>query len=87
MESHADLHNQGRTGKALVVNGLNDRELGASEDVAGLESFSGDTARAVRFACPFDAVDDGYNRLHVRQVDGSSALQIVWVEIRVEPEK
>ncbi len=64
---------------------LNDRVLGAAEDVASLQGFGGGTVRAVRSACPLDAVHDGYNVFRIGQVDGSVAQQIVWVEIRVEP--
>jgi len=64
---------------------LNGRVLGAAEDVADLRGFGGGTVRAVRFPCPLDAVKDGYNRLDIRQIDGSAAQQIVWVEIRLEP--
>jgi hypothetical protein len=64
---------------------LNGRALAAAEDVANLQGFGGGTVRAVRFACPLDAVKDGYSVLRIGQVDGSAAQQIVWVEIRTEP--
>lgn len=64
---------------------LNGRALGTAEDTANVQGFSGDTVRAIRFPCPLDAVKDGYNELHIRQVNGSDPQQIVWVEIRVEP--
>jgi len=64
---------------------LNDRGLGAPENLTNLHGFGGGTARAVRFPCPFEAVKDGYNELRIRQVDQSAAQQIVWVEMRVDP--
>ena len=64
---------------------LNGRVLGAAENVTNLQGFGGGTVRAVRFPCPLDAVKDGYNTLYVRQVDGSVAQQLVWIEIRMEP--
>ena len=64
---------------------LNGRLLAVAEDAAGLQGFGGGTVRAVRFACPLDALQDGYNVLRIGQVDGSAAQQIVWVEIRTEP--
>ncbi len=64
---------------------LNGRALGAAENVTNLQGFGGGTVRAVRFPCPLDAVKDGYNRLSIRQVDGSAAQQIVWVEMRLDP--
>ena len=64
---------------------LNGRVLEASENVADRQRFGGGAARAVRFPCPLDAVRDGNNQLHIGQVKGSVAQQIVWVEIRVEP--
>lgn len=64
---------------------LNGRPLAAAEDASGLKSFGGGAARAVRFACPLDALVDGSNQLHLRQVDGLVDQQIVWVEICMEP--
>lgn len=64
---------------------LNGRALGAVEDVVNLNGFGGGTVRAIRFPCPLDAVKDGYNKLHIRQVGGSVTQRIVWVEMRIEP--
>ena len=64
---------------------LNDRELGPAENAPDLHGFGGGTVRAVRFPCPLNAVNDGYNKLHIRQVDGGAPQQIVWVEIRFDP--
>lgn len=64
---------------------LNGRKLGSAEDVAQPRGFGGGTVRAIRFSCPRDALQDGYNEFHVRQADDATAQQIVWVEIRIEP--
>lgn len=64
---------------------LNGQALSAAENVENPQGFGGGTVRAVRFPCPMDAVKDGYNDLNIRQVAGSVAQSIVWVEIRVEP--
>jgi len=64
---------------------LNGRALDAAENVEKPRGFGGSTVRAVRFPCPLDAVKDGYNELNIRQVAGSTAQSIVWVEVRVEP--
>ena len=64
---------------------LNDRALSAAENVVNWQGFGGGTVRAIRFPCPLDAVKDGYNKLHIGQIGDSTAQQIVWVEIRVEP--
>jgi len=65
---------------------LNGRTLGAAENIVNLHGFGGGTVRAVRFPCPPDAVQDGHNKLHITQVGGSVAQQIVWIEMRVEPQ-
>jgi len=64
---------------------LNDRALGAAENMPDLERLGGGTVRAVRFRCPLDDVKDGYNELSIRQVASSKAQQIVWVEMRLHP--
>jgi len=64
---------------------LNGRALGAADNVENPQGFGGGTVRVVRFPCPLDSVKDGYNKLCIRQVAGSVAGRIVWVEIRVEP--
>ncbi len=77
----------GRDGVAEVglVASLNDRDLGAAEDVLALERLGGGTARGVRFPCPLGAVKEGYNQLRIRQVSGNPGQQLVWVEIRLDP--
>ena len=64
---------------------LNDRKLGPAQKAPDLRGFGGGTVRAVRFPCPLDAVNDGHNKLQIRQIDGGAPQQIVWVEIRFEP--
>jgi len=64
---------------------LNGRALHAAENVAELRGFGGGTVRAVRFACPLDALQDGCNEFRIRQTDAAAAQQIVWVEIHIEP--
>ena len=71
--------------EARFTASLNDRELGLAENVPDLHRFGGGAVRAVRFPCPLDAVSDGYNKLHIRQTDGGTPQQIVWVEICLEP--
>jgi hypothetical protein len=64
---------------------LNGRALSAAESVAGPTGFGGGTVHAIRFPCPLDSLQDGYNKLRLRQTDGPVAQQIVWVEIRLDP--
>ena len=66
---------------------LNDRALGTTEDVENVQGFGGGTVRAIRFPCPLDAAKDGDNKLSIRQVSGSVGQRIVWVEIRVTPDR
>jgi hypothetical protein len=64
---------------------LNGQTLKAAEDLVGTKMIGGETARAIRFVCPLNAVKAGYNELNLRQIAGSAGQQIVWVEIRVDP--
>jgi hypothetical protein len=64
---------------------LNGRALTSAEDAASVHGLGGGTVRAVRFACPLDALQEGYNLLRVSQAEGSVPQQIVWVEMRIEP--
>ncbi len=64
---------------------LNGRELSAMQDVPTVEKCGGGTVRAVRFFCPLDSVESGYNVLHITQAENQPAQQVVWVEIRVDP--
>ena len=64
---------------------LNGQRLLAVEDLATTKELGGESARAVRFMCPLDALQAGYNELHLVQTAGSSDQQIVWCELRVEP--
>ncbi|GIT28506.1 MAG: hypothetical protein Ct9H300mP1_05520 [Planctomycetaceae bacterium] len=49
------------------------------------EQLGGNSARAVRFACPLNVLKTGYNDLDLRQVAGSTGQQIVWVELEWTP--
>ena len=64
---------------------LNGRALEAAEDLASTGEFGGDPARAIRFRCPLESVETGYNEFDLRQTAGPVDQQIVWVELRVEP--
>lgn len=64
---------------------LNGQRLPAVEDLKATKSLGGESARAVRFVCPLDTLQAGYNELHLAQAAGSSGQQIVWLELRVEP--
>jgi len=64
---------------------LNGKRLQAVEDLATTKELGGESARAIRFACPPGTEKPGYNELALRQTAGSSDQQIVWVELRVEP--
>ncbi len=64
---------------------LNGRALRAAEDAMNLKGFGGGTVRAIRFPCPIAAIEDGTNDLRIRQVDGSVAQRIVWIEVRLDP--
>jgi len=80
----AGLAQRDGVAEARLEAALNGRALEAAENVANPKEFGGGTARAVRFPCPLDAVKDGYNQLNIRQVGGTAAQQIVWVEICLE---
>jgi len=88
-----------KEGRALFVAGLAERDDVAKATfdvsvnakpctpVADLENpgqFPG-AARAVGFACPLDAVKDGYNDVHIAQQPGQAEQQIISAEIRIEP--
>ena len=81
----AGLARRDGVAEARLEASLNDRKLGPAENTPDLQGFGGGTVRAVRFPCPLDAVNDGHNKLHVRQIDGGAPQQIVWVEIRFDP--
>ncbi len=64
---------------------LNDHPLGAAVDATDLTGIGGDAVCALRFPCPLDAINNGVNRLRVRQVDQLAEQQVVWIEMRIEP--
>ncbi len=87
------------TGKSWIVAGLaardnvsesritatcNGRGTGPAEELKNLTGIAG-AARALRFACPPDALRDGENTFTLRQTDDGTPQQIVWAEIRIEP--
>ena len=80
----AGLAQRDGVAEAGLAVSLNDHKSGPAENASDLHGLGGGTVRAVRFALSLDAVNDGHNTLHVRQVDGKPQ-QIVWVEIRFEP--
>jgi len=43
--------------------------------------------RGVRFACPEDAVSEGYNEVIVSQTEGHQEQQIVWAELSIIPKE
>ena len=65
---------------------LNGHRLGPAEPFTNLQELGGPAACAIRFACPPDTVVAGYNKLSVRRGAGTTAQQIVWVELRVIPQ-
>ncbi len=71
--------------EAGLTASLNGQTLGPAETVTNLEAFGGSPAHVVRFACPLDALRDGYNQLTVGQPAGTPSQLIVWVEMRIEP--
>ena len=64
---------------------LNGQSLETAADLNNLKQLGGNSARAVRFACPLNVLKTGYNDLDLRQVAGSTGQQIVWVELRMDP--
>ena len=64
---------------------LNGQSLETAADLTNLKQLGGNSARAVRFACPLNVLKTGYNDLDLRQVAGSTGQQIVWVELRMDP--
>ena len=63
---------------------LNGRELAPAGEVEDRRSIAG-AARAPRFACPPGSVRSGENTLEFTAPDGTDPLEIVWVEIRIDP--
>lgn len=63
---------------------LNGRELTPAGEVSDRRLIAG-AARAPRFACPPVSVQSGENILEFTAPDGTDPLEIVWVEIRIDP--
>jgi hypothetical protein len=70
---------------ASLTGTLNGTALGPAEAVADISRLGGGTVRALKLACPLDAVRAGYNDLTLQQPAGQPAQQVVWVELRIEP--
>jgi hypothetical protein len=81
----AGLAQRDGVAEAQIEAQLNGRPAGAAENVLEVQGLGGNPARALRFLCPLDSVQEGYNELRLRQTGGSAAQQIVWVEMRLEP--
>lgn len=79
----AGLANRDGLADAVFQAKLNGKMLKADSDLPSTKELGGKAARAIRFACPLNAVNAGYNELELRQTAGSNGQQIVWVEIRV----
>jgi hypothetical protein len=88
-----------KQGRALFVAGLaagdgvekaefdvtvNEKSCPAATDYASPEQFPG-TKRAVQFTCPLDALHDGYNDVHILRREPAGDQQVVWAELRIEP--
>ncbi|MCU0978992.1 MAG: hypothetical protein MUF25_07470 [Pirellulaceae bacterium] len=71
-------------GESRLEAKLNGRVLDPAEDLPNCGGLGPDTVRAVRFPCPREALQDGYNELSIRQTGGPAGQQIVWVELRVD---
>ncbi|MFM8617350.1 MAG: hypothetical protein ACKOE8_01305 [Opitutaceae bacterium] len=72
----------GDTGRLRVT--LNGRELAPAGEVSDRRLIAG-AASAPRFACPPVSVRAGENTLEFSVPAGTDPIEIVWVEIRVEP--
>jgi hypothetical protein len=72
-------------GEATLTGTLNGTALGPAQPVDDISHCGGGTVRALKLACPLDAVRTGSNDLTVQQPAGQPAQQVVWVEIRIEP--
>jgi len=42
-------------------------------------------ARAIQAGCPLETVRDGYNEVRIVQLEGQAEQQVVWAEIRIDP--
>jgi hypothetical protein len=88
------------SGKLLLIVGLGNSE-GVKETVcsatlngtkidiatdAALNTLSKDVVRALCFDCPLTAAQNGINTITVR-LESGTAPKIVWVELKVEPDK
>lgn len=63
---------------------LNGQACEETQDYAGDTEYPG-VKRAVQFACPLEALQQGYNTVTLKQREGGSPQQAVWAELRIEP--
>jgi hypothetical protein len=67
---------------SATLNGKNTQPVADAE----LEGFSRNEVRALQFDCPLDTAKDGTNTVTVNQKSGTPQ-KIVWVELRIEPDR
>lgn len=65
---------------------VNGQACAPVSDLDDLSQLSG-VARADRFACPAQSLDEGYNDVHIRQLPGDPEQRIVWIELRIQPNR
>ena len=65
---------------------INDASTPPAEELKEISDIGGDPAQVIRFKCPKEAIKDGYNFVSIQQNPGTPSQQIVWIEMRVEPE-
>ncbi|MEA3365050.1 MAG: hypothetical protein U9Q79_05365, partial [Candidatus Hydrogenedentes bacterium] len=63
---------------------VNGQRCNPIDDAAEPGQYPG-VVRAVRFACPLNALKDGYNEVRIQQHAEHLEQQIIWAEIRIEP--
>lgn len=68
-------------GEAAFDVTFNGQPCSVAEDHAEPAQFPG-AVRAVQFACPLDAIKDGYNEVTIQ---GQPGQQIVWAQLRIVP--
>ena len=65
---------------------VNDSPCAAVPDLEDASRMAG-VLRALCFTCPLSALNAGYNTFDVAPVQGGENVQIVWVELRFDPEQ
>ena len=84
VEFVAGLSARDNTAKAKFEAVVNDKACAPLADADHPDLFTG-AARAVVFACPLDALRDGYNEIRIHQSDDLTEQQVVWAELRIDP--